>query len=64
MPILAPFYTQGGWFYPFYSQSTKGVGSWDARGLVPGMQGDSFANELGGIMEVAMWFCAPLLVGL
>ena len=28
------------------------------------MQGDGFASELGGIMEVAMWLCAPLLVGL
>ena len=28
------------------------------------MQGDGFAIKLGGIMEVAMWFCALLLVGL
>ena len=46
------------------SQSTKGVMSWDARGLVPKMQGDGFATEPGGIMEVAMWLCVPLLLGL
>ena len=28
------------------------------------MQGDGFATKPGGIMEVAMWLCAPLLVGL
>ena len=28
------------------------------------MQGDMFAPELGGIMEVAMWLCTLLLVGL
>ena len=28
------------------------------------MQGDGFASELGGIMEVAMWLCAPLSIGL
>ena len=28
------------------------------------MQGDVFATELSGIMEVAIWLCAPLLVGL
>ena len=27
------------------------------------MQGDGFASELGGILEVAMWLCTPLLVG-
>ena len=37
-------------------QSTKGV--------VHGTQGDSFASEPGGIREVAMWLCKPLLVGL
>ena len=30
----------------------------------PGMQGDGFASELGGIMEVAVWLCVPLLLGL
>ena len=28
------------------------------------MQGDGFVSELGGIMEVVMWLCASLLVGL
>ena len=27
-------------------------------------QPDGFASKLGGIMEVAMWLCALLLVGL
>jgi hypothetical protein len=43
----------------------------DTNGLVMGikwlgtwMEGDSFATKPGGIMEVAMWLCALLLVGL
>ena len=28
------------------------------------MQGDGFASKLDGIMEMAMWLCAPLLLGL
>jgi hypothetical protein len=28
------------------------------------MQGDGFASEPGGIMEVAMWLCLSLLLGL
>ena len=32
----------------------KGVISRDARGLVPGMQGDGFASASCGIIEVAM----------
>ena len=28
------------------------------------MQGDGFATELGGIMEVATWLCATLVVEL
>ena len=28
------------------------------------MQGDGFASEVGEIMEVAMWLCTSLLVGL
>jgi hypothetical protein len=28
------------------------------------MQGDGFASKVGGIVEVAMWLCALLLVGL
>jgi hypothetical protein len=35
-------------------QSTKRVGTWYARGSVHGMQGEGFATESGGIMEVAM----------
>ena len=42
----------------------KGVISQDARGLDPGMQGDGFASERSGIMEVAMWLCVALLLGL
>ena len=45
-------------------QSTKGVISRHAKGLVLEMQGDGFASEPGGIMEVAMWLCEPLLLGL
>ena len=40
----------------------KGVGSQDARGLPSGMQGDGFASNMGGIMEVAMWLCTLLPV--
>ena len=47
--------------WAFYSQNQggrptkqKGVMYGDVRGLAPGMQGDGFASELGGIMEVAM----------
>jgi hypothetical protein len=32
----------------------KRVISQDTRGSIPGMQGDGFASEPGGIMEVAM----------
>ena len=35
-----------------------------ARGSVPKMQDEGFASELGGMMEVAMWLCTLLLVGL
>jgi hypothetical protein len=42
----------------------KGFGYQDARGSVPGMQGDGFASEPGGIMEVAMWLCLSSLLGL
>ena len=28
------------------------------------MQGDGFASELSGIMEVAVWLCIPLLLEL
>ena len=33
------------------------------RGLVPRMQGDDFATELGGIMEVAMWIAHYYYLG-
>ena len=66
MPILAILCTaRGGCSHYSHKvmeigpQSTKEVGT-----LVPKMQGDHFASELGGIMEVAMWLCTPLLVGL
>ena len=42
----------------------KRVISRNARGSVPVMQGDGFASELGGIMEVAVWLCLSLLLGL
>lgn len=46
-----------------FDTTCKGVSSWYARGLVPGMQGDSSPTELGGIMEVAMCLCISLLLG-
>jgi hypothetical protein len=60
MPILAMLYITWGRnnrakFIEVGPQSTKGVG-------IPKMQGDGFASEPGGIMEVAMWLCAPLLL--
>ena len=42
----------------------KWISPQDARGSIPRLQGDGFATELGGIMELAMWLCAPLLIGL
>jgi hypothetical protein len=36
----------------------KEVSSWDARGLVPGMQRNTFASELGGhvtLRTVTSW---------
>ena len=45
-------------------QTTKEVGSRHKRGLVHIMQGDGFASELGGIVEMTMCLCAPILVGL
>jgi hypothetical protein len=42
----------------------KGFGYRDARGSVPGMQGDGFASKPGGIIEVAVWLCLPLLLEL
>ena len=42
----------------------KRVISLDARGSILGTQGDGFTSELGGIMEVALFLCLPLLLGL
>ena len=69
MPILAILYTEGNSSSHYVHkakeispQSTKEIGSRDARGSVPMMHGDGFTSEPGGIMEVTMWLCAPLLV--
>ena len=43
---------------PFIGTSKYGANS------LHGMQGDGFASEPGGIMEVAVWLCIPLLLGL
>jgi hypothetical protein len=65
-------------FEPFYSQRQGGrltkhkrvisrmQGVWlpGCKGSVPGMQGDGFASEPGGIMDVAVGLCLPLLLGL
>ena len=58
MPILAILFTKP------RSIKHKGVIPQDAKGLVPGMQGDGFASKLGGIMKVAMWLCVRLLLEL
>ena len=42
----------------------KGFRYRDAGGSVPKMQGDGFASEPDGIIEVAVWLCLPLLLGL
>ena len=65
MPILAILYTAcwGGVYSHFIHKVTK-VGPQSTRGLVPKMQGGGLASKLGGIMEVAMWLCAPSLVDL
>jgi hypothetical protein len=42
----------------------KGFGYRDARGSVSGMQGDGSASKPDGIMEVAVWLCLSLLLGL
>ena len=71
MPILVILYTtQGGEWVggEGYSHSIhkfmEGGPTKHKEGLVPMIQGDGFASELGGIMKVAMWLCAPLSVGL
>ena len=44
---------------------TKEVGATHKGGRYPWcmVQGDGFTTEPSGIMEVAMWICALLLVG-
>jgi hypothetical protein len=61
MPILAILFTTP---RRYAHKAQKGHFLGDARGLVPGMQGDGFAIEPGGIMEVAVWFCLSFLLGL
>ena len=73
MPILNILYMRGGGGGSSHSihklrevgpQNRKHVGSQDVRGSVLRVQGNAFASELGGLMEVAMWHCTMLLVGL
>ena len=64
MPILAILYIVGERGYSHLFTKSRRWAHKAQRGLVPKLQGDGFANEPGGIMEVAMWLCAPLLVGL
>jgi hypothetical protein len=60
MPILAILFTTSrGKAY----KAQKGH-FLNARGLVTGMQDDGLASEPGGIMEVAVWLCLLLLLGL
>ena len=59
MPTSAILFTT-----PWRPTKHKRVISQDAQGLVPGMQGDGFASKPGGIMEVAVWLCISLLLGL
>ena len=50
-----------------YVLGRKGARSKNKRavkGSILEMQGDGFTSEPGGIMEVAMWLCASLLIGL
>ena len=57
-----------GWLVNAYSShsihNAKEVGPQSTKGSFPGMQGDGFASEPGGIMEVAVWLCVLLLLGL
>ena len=60
MPIIAILFTrQGG-----NPTKHKKVFSRDAKGSVARIQGDSFASDPNGIMEVAVWLCIPLLLRL
>jgi hypothetical protein len=60
-------------YYSHFIHNIKEVGPQSTKGLFPGLQGSQFmpgckvsgfAGEAGGIMEVAMWLCIPLLLGL
>jgi hypothetical protein len=51
-------------FYNHYIYKAKEVGPQSTKGPFPGMQGDGFASEPGGIMDLAMWLRTPLLLGL
>ena len=57
-----------GWLVNAYSShsihNTKEVGPQRTKGSIPGIQGDGFASKPSGIMEVAVWLCIPLLIGL
>ena len=56
------------WFVnAYYSHSihnAKGVGPQSTKRSFLGMQGDDFTSEPDGIVEVAVWLCVPLLLGL
>ena len=76
MPILAILYTYGGGggvggvgggrgdASGHSIHKAKRVGPQSTKGVGPIIQGDGFASEPGGIIEVAMWLCTLLLVGL
>ena len=57
-----------GWLVNAYSShfihNAKEVGQQSTEGPFLGMQGDGFASKPGGIVEVAVWLCIPLLLGL
>ena len=64
MPILVILYIVGERGYSYSIHKVTEIAHKAQRGLLSKMQGDDFARELGGIMEVVMWLYAPLLVGL
>jgi hypothetical protein len=51
-------------YFSQYIHNTKEVVPQITKGSSPGMQGDGFASEPGEIMEVVVWLCVPLLLGL
>ena len=61
MPFLAILFAKAKEVSP---QSPKGSFPRVQGGLVPKMPGDGFASELGGIVEVVVWLCISLLLGL